>query len=106
MSNLNQVIIMGNLTKKPSARSTTSGKSVADLSLASNRTFRDSNGNEIKDTVYVDIEVWGKTAESCSKYLDKGSPILVDGRLKLDKWEKDGQKYSKLKVVGSQLPLI
>jgi len=106
MSSLNQVLLMGNLTRKPELRQTTSGRAVSDIGLATNRVYKDSQGNEIKDTVFLDIEVWGKTAENCTKYLDTGSPILVDGRLKLDKWEKDGQKHSKLKVVSNKITFM
>lgn len=101
MAYLNKVFLIGNLTRNPELRVTPKGTPICSFSLAVNRQFRDDDGNAREEVTYVDIEAWGKQAELCSKYLAKGSPCMVDGRLRLDSWEdrQSGQKRSKLKVV-------
>ncbi|MBN1558515.1 MAG: single-stranded DNA-binding protein [Lentisphaerae bacterium] len=101
MANLNRVFLVGNLTKDPEVRYTSSGKAVGDLRLAVTSKFRDS-----EDTCYVDVTVWERQAETCEQYLSKGSPVLVEGRLKFDEWERDGQKRSKLSVVASRVQFL
>jgi single-strand DNA-binding protein len=97
-ANLNKVLLMGNLTSDPEVKYTPKGTAVGDLRMAINDSYKAQDGT-IKETVtYVDIEVWGRTAENCKQYLSKGRPIFVEGQLKLDQWEQDGQKRSKLKV--------
>jgi len=94
---INSVTIAGNLTRHPSVKYTGSGKAVTTLSVAVNEMAgRGENKREI--VTYVDVTVWDKAAEACGQYLDKGSPVLVEGRLKLDTWEKNGEKRSKLGV--------
>lgn len=105
MPNLNSVIIMGNLTRDPEIRYIASGTAVADLGMAINE--KKKQGEEwVDDTTFVDVTLWGRTAEVASEYLKKGSPCLIQGRLKYETWEKDGQKRSKLKVVGDKLQLL
>lgn len=101
MAYLNKCFLIGNLTRDPELRVTPKGTAICSFSLAVNRQFRDEGGNAREEVTYVDIEAWGKQAELCSKYLAKGSPCMVDGRLRLDSWEdrQSGQKRSKLKVV-------
>lgn len=101
MAYLNKVFLIGNLTRNPELRVTPKGTAICSFSLAVNRQFRDEGGNAREEVTYVDIEAWGKQAELCSKYLAKGSPCMVEGRLRLDSWEdrQSGQKRSKLKVV-------
>jgi single-strand DNA-binding protein len=109
MANLNIVILAGNLTRDPELRYTPSGMAVAQLGLAVNRRFKDQKSGEMREEVtFVDIEVWGKQAETASQYLTKGRPVLVEGRLRLDQWEdkQSGQKRSKLKVVGNRLQFL
>jgi len=101
MPNVNLVVLAGNLTRDPELRYTPGGMPVASFGIAVNRKSKDR-----EETTFVDIEVWGKTAESASEYLKKGSPALIEGRLKLDSWEKDGQKRSKLKVVGERVQFL
>lgn len=106
MASLNKVLLIGNLTRDPEKRYTPSGMAVSDVGLAINRKFKASNG-EMKDEVcFVTVTLWGKTAENVVEYKRKGDPIFVEGRLKLDQWEKEGQKYSKLTVVGENVQFL
>lgn len=106
MASLNKVLLIGNLTRDPEKRYTPSGMAVSDVGIAVNRKFKASNG-EMKDEVcFVTVTLWGKTAENVVEYKRKGDPLFVEGRLKLDQWEKDGQKYSKLTVVGESVQFL
>ena len=97
-ASLNKVLLMGNLTRDPEVKYTPKGTAVCDLGIAINDSYKAQDGT-IKETVtYVDVEVWGRTAENCKQYLTKGRPVFVEGQLRLDQWEQDGQKRSKLKV--------
>lgn len=99
MANLNKVFLMGNLTRDPEQRFLPSGQAVVQIGLASNRTFT-TNGEKREETTFVDIEAWGQQGELIHRYLKKGSPIFVEGRLKFDSWQtKEGEKRSKLRVV-------
>ncbi|HEY3323584.1 MAG TPA: single-stranded DNA-binding protein [Planctomycetota bacterium] len=109
MANLNKVLLMGNLTRDVEMRFTPSGLAIAQIGLAINRKFKDSKTNEMREEVtFVDIEAFGKTAELAGKYLSKGRPVFIEGRLKLDQWEdkQTGQKRSKMKVVVDQLQFM
>ena len=106
MASYNKVILMGNLTKDPEVRYTPSGTAVGDVRLAVNRKFKGNDGQEKDETCFVGVTVWGRQAETCGEYLKKGSPVLVEGRLKLDEWEKDGQKHSRLGVVGERVQFL
>ena len=100
MASYNKVILMGNLTRDPELKQTPSNQSVAQIGLAVNRKFKSRDGDMKEETTFVDCEAWGRTAETMSKYLSKGRPVFVEGRLKLDQWQdKDGNNRSKLKVV-------
>ena len=103
MTSFNKVILMGNLTKDPEVRFTPSGTPVANFRIAVNHRFK--QGNEMKDDVcYIDIVVFGKQAEACGQYLNKGNGVIVDGRLQERRWETDeGQKRSKHEVVAQQV---
>jgi single-strand DNA-binding protein len=101
MNSFNKVILLGNLTRDPEVRYTPSGTAVASFAIAVNRKYK--QGEETKDEVsYIDIVVFGKTAENCGQYLNKGDAILVEGRLQQRRWDdKDsGQKRSKVEVVA------
>ena len=87
MASFNKVILMGNLTRDPELRVTNTGLSICKLSLAVNRTYTTKEGDSKDETTYVDIDAFGRQAETLSKYLQKGRPIMVEGRLKLDQWE-------------------
>jgi single-strand DNA-binding protein len=101
MAYLNKVFLIGNLTRDPELRVTPKGTAICQFGLAVNRQFKDESGQTRDETTFVDIEAWGKQGELVSKYLTKGSPAMVEGRLKLDQWEDktSGQKRSKLKIV-------
>jgi single stranded DNA-binding protein (ssb) len=79
---------------------------VTDIGLAVNDRKKSPNGEWVEETTFVDITLWGRTAEVVSEYCAKGKPLMVEGRLKLDTWETDGQKKSKLKVVGERVQLL
>ena len=97
--------MMGNVTREIEVKDLASGTKVADLGLAVND--RVKRGDEWVDEVsFVDVTFFGRSAEIAGQYLSKGSPVLVEGRLKMDSWEKDGQKRTKLKVIGEQLKLL
>ncbi len=106
MTGFNKVILIGNLTKNPELRYTPSGTPVASFGLAVNRKFR--QGEELKEEVcFIDIVVFGKTAEHCGQYLSKGSGVIVDGRLQQRRWETDdGQKRSKHEVVAQTVNFL
>jgi single-strand DNA-binding protein len=106
MASLNRVFLMGNLTRDPEVRYTPSGRPVGDLRMAVNRKFKTSSGEDRDETCYVSIVVWGRQAETCGEYLRKGSPLLVEGRLNYDEWEKDGQKFNRLRVVASRVQFL
>lgn len=107
MPNFNKVFLMGNLTRDPELRATPSGTAVCQFSLAVNRVYNNANGERQEETTFVDVEAWGRQAETISKYVSKGKPLFVEGRLKLDTWEnKEGEKRSKMKVVLENMQLI
>lgn len=107
MASFNRVILLGNVTRDIELRYLASGMAVADIGLAVNDRRKGQNGEWIDETTFVDVTLWGRTAEIASEYMSKGSPCLIEGRLKLDTWEgNDGQKRSKLKVTGDKLQLL
>lgn len=107
MASYNKVLLMGNLTRDVELRQIPSGQSVAKIGLAVNRRWRDANGEDREEVTYVDCEAWGKQAEVMAKYLAKGRPVFVEGRLKLDQWEdKEGNKQSKMRVVVEAFQFI
>jgi len=107
MASLNKVFLIGNLTRDPELRMTPKGTAICQFGLAVNRTFRDEAGGTREETTFVDLEAWGKTGELVSKYLTKGSPAMVEGRLKFDSWEsKTGEKRNKLKVVVENVQFL
>ncbi|MEI8012410.1 MAG: single-stranded DNA-binding protein [Candidatus Omnitrophota bacterium] len=99
---LNSVNIMGNLTRDPELKNTPSGKTVCTLSIANNRIYS-KNNERVTEVSYFDIEVWGPMAENCGKYLKKGSGIIVEGRLKQDRWEKDGKTQSRVRISANNI---
>jgi single-strand DNA-binding protein len=107
MASLNKVFLIGNLTRPPELRYTPSGTAVADLRLAVNRVYTTQTGEKREETSFLTVIVWGKQAENCGEYLDKGSPILVEGRLQTRDWEtKDGQKRSVVEVVADRVQFM
>ena len=101
MANLNKVMLIGNLTRDPELRVTPKGTAICTFSIAVNRKFKDDSGGEREEVTYVDIEAWGKSGENISKYVTKGRPLFVEGRLRLDQWEDKTtkEKRSRMKVV-------
>lgn len=106
MASFNRVILLGNVTREIELRYLTSGTAVTDLGMAVNDRRKNQSGEWVEETTFVDVTLWGRTAEVASEYLSKGSPILVEGRLKYETWETDGQKRSKLKVVGERMQMV
>ena len=102
MTSFNKVILMGNLTRDPEVRYTPNGIAVASFAIAVNRKYK--QGDETKEEVsYIDIVVFGKQAESCGQYINKGDSVLIDGRLQQRRWETEGQKRSKIEVVAQSV---
>jgi single-strand DNA-binding protein len=101
MANFNKVIIAGNLTRDPELRYTPKGTPVANLSVAINRVRKLESGEQHEETTFVEVEAWGRQGEVVAQYLKRGRPILIEGRLRQDRWEdkNTGQKRSRLLVV-------
>ncbi len=108
MASFNKVILLGNLTRDPELRYTPKGQAVARLGLAVNRTYKLDSGETREETTFIDIDAWGRQAELLGQYVRKGSPLFVEGRLKLDQWDDKatGQKVSKLRVVLENFQFI
>lgn len=107
MASFNRVILVGNITRDIDLKYLQSGTAVTELGLAVNDRRKSSQTGEwIEETTFVDVTLWGRTAEVASEYLSKGSPVLIEGRLKLDTWETDGQKRSKLRVIGERMQML
>ena len=107
MASFNKVILLGNLTRDPETLTTTGGNTICKFTLAVSRKYSTRDGERREETTFVDIDAFGRPAENITKYLRKGSPLMVEGRLKLDQWESnDGQKRSKLGVVLESFQFI
>lgn len=108
MAGYNRIIMIGNLTRDPEFKQLTSGQNVCRLSVASNRQFKNKQtGSLVQEVCYVDVDVWGAQADSCRQYLQKGRPVLIEGRLKLDTWkEADGSSRSKHSIVSDRVVFL
>jgi single-strand DNA-binding protein len=106
MASYNRVILVGNLTRDPELRYIPSGTAVTEVGLAVNDRRKGANGEWIEETTFVEVTFWGRTAEVASEYLSKGSQVLIEGRLKYDAWEKEGKKFSKLRVVAEKMQML
>jgi single-strand DNA-binding protein len=106
MASFNRVILVGNLTRDIELKYTQGGTAVTEVGLAVNDRRKTQSGEWVEETTFVDITLWGRTAEVASEYLGKGSQVLIEGRLKLDTWEKDGHKNYKLRVVGERMQML
>jgi single-strand DNA-binding protein len=107
MANLNKVLLIGRLTRDPESRSLSSGSTVVSFGLAVNRTYtRRDSGEKVEDTCFVDVEAWNRTGETIARYMKKGRQIFIEGRLKFDSWEREGQRRSKLSVVADTFQFI
>jgi single-strand DNA-binding protein len=103
---LNQVTLMGNLTRDPELRQTPNGQSVTSFSLALNRAYKDQSGEWQEATDYIDCVCWGPLAERVAQYLSKGRRCLVQGRLQSRSWEQDGNKRSKVEVLANDVTFL
>jgi single-strand DNA-binding protein len=108
MADFNRVIMIGNLTRDPEHRQLPSGQAVCRLGIASNRQYRNKQtGSMVQEVCFIDVDVWGPQAESCKQYLQKGRPVLVEGRLKLDTWQDaSGQSRSKHSIVADRVVFL
>jgi single-strand DNA-binding protein len=107
MASYNRVILVGNLTRDPEIKYIPSGTPVCEVGLALNERYKNTSGEWVEDVTFVEVTLWARTAEVASEYLSKGSPVLIEGRLKLDTWEnKEGQKQSKLRVVCQRMQML
>lgn len=104
MSDFNKVILIGRLTEKPEVRFTSGGSPVTTLRVASGRTFKTKSGEEREETLFIDVTVWGKQAETCGEYLVKGQRVLVEGRLSMRSWETaDKQKRTTYEINAQEV---
>lgn len=107
MADMNKVLLAGRLTRDPEVKYTSSGTALAHLGLAVSEAYKNREGERVESTLFVDIDVWGRQAETCGEYLHKGSPALIEGRLQLDQWEgPQGEKRSKLKVRADRVQFL
>ena len=108
MPSLNKVLLIGNLTRDPELRYTAKGTAIAKVSIAINRHWTDEAGNKKEEVTFVDVDIFGRNAENVGQYLKKGSPTLVEGRLKLDQWDdkQSGQKKSRLGVIADNVQFL
>ena len=108
MANLNKVLLLGNVTRDPEVRYTPKGSAVCDLGIAVNRTYTTDSGEKREEVTFVDVTLWGRTAEVASEYLKKGRPVFIEGRLQMDTWDdkQTGQKRTRLRVVAENMQLL
>ncbi len=106
MASFNRVILLGNLTRDLEIRYTTTGMAIGDTGIAVNDRRKNQAGEWVDEPTFVDLKFFGRTAEIAGEYLSKGSPIHIEGHLKLDTWEKEGQKRSKLYVIVDRMQLL
>jgi single-strand DNA-binding protein len=108
MAGYNRIIIVGNLTRDPDYKQLASGQAVCNLGLASNRQYKNKQtGMMVQEVCFIDADVFGPQAESCKQFLQKGRPVLVEGRLKFDSWETpEGQKRSKYAIVADRVVFL
>jgi single-strand DNA-binding protein len=107
MASFNRVILIGNITRDVEVKYLQSGMAVTEVGLAVNDRRKDNKtGQWIEEATFVDVTMWGRTAEIAGEYLSKGSQVLIEGRLKLDQWETEGQKRSKLRVVCENMKML
>lgn len=108
MASFNKVILVGNLTRDPELRYTPKGTAIAKIGLAVNRVWTNEAGEKKEEVTFIDIDIFGRTAENVGQYMRKGRPILIEGRLKLDQWDdkQSGQKRQKLGVVAETVQFL
>jgi len=108
MASFNKVILVGNLTRDPELRYTPKGTAIAKIGIAVNRVWTNEAGEKKEEVTFVDVDIFGRTAENVGQYMRKGRPILIEGRLRLDQWDdkQTGQKKSKLGVVAETVQFL
>jgi len=108
MASFNKVILVGNLTRDPELRYTPKGMAIAKVGLAVNRNWTSESGEKKEEVTFVDVDIFGRTAENVAQYMKKGRPILIEGRLRLDQWDdkQTGQKRSRLGVVAETVQFL
>jgi single-strand DNA-binding protein len=108
MASYNKVMLIGNLTRDPEVRFTPKGSAVCDIGLAVNRVYSSESGEKVEEVTFVDVVLWSKLAELAGKYLHKGRPVFIEGRLQMDSWEdkQTGQKRTRLRVVGESMQFL
>lgn len=104
MASVNKVILVGNLTKEPELRHTNTGTSVASFTVAINESYKDKNGDYKKSTTFLNVIAWGKTGEYAHKYLKKGAPVFIEGKIQVRNYEnKEGQKIYVTEINASSI---
>lgn len=107
MNGFNRVVMVGRVTRDPEVKQTTSGRAVTDLFLAVNENYKGKDGEQAERTCFIEVAAWGRLAKACGEYLKKGRPILVEGRLRLDRWQAaDGQKRSKHRITADRIQFL
>lgn len=107
MANLNKVFIIGNLTKDPELRYTPGGMAVVNLRVATNRRFKDKNGEQKEEVCFITAVVWDKQAEACNQYLRKGNPVFIEGRLQSRSWDaQDGSKRNVIEIRAERVQFL
>lgn len=107
MSSLNQVFLIGNLTRDPEVRTIAGGTTVAEIRLAVSDNYKDKEGKQVERTCFTEVVVWGKQAEACQQFLKKGAPVMVEGKLQLDQWTTEqGDKRSKLRIRAGRIQFL
>lgn len=108
MASLNKWLGIGNLTQDPELRRTPSGTAVSTMRLAVNESFQNKSGEKVEKTIFLDVDVWDRQAETCQQYLSKGSPVFIEGRLQMDEWDdkETGQKRSRLKIRADRVQFL
>jgi len=106
MASYNRVILVGNLTADPELNTAPSGNQVCEIRMAVNNRYKNASGEWIEKPMYIDVSVWGNQAPPCKQYLSKGSPVLVEGKLRYDTWEKEGQKRSKHSITADRVQFL
>ena len=106
-TNINRVVLTGNLTRDPELRTTPSGTSVCGLRVACNTRRKDASGQWVDKPNYFDVTVWGAQGENCAQYLSKGRPVAVDGRLEWREWEdKEGNKRQAVDIIADSVQFL
>jgi single-strand DNA-binding protein len=107
MASLNKVQVIGNVTRDIELKRTPGGNAVCDVGVAINEKRKDASGQWVEEVLFLDVTLWGRTAEVAAEYAGKGAPVYLEGRMKMDAWtDQSGQERKKLKVIGDRLQLL